>query len=199
MTHPSRTVRKSPRCLERLAALVWLTTAMPLLGCARTGFGAADGPGLDQPRRGERPSPATDQSPDSTRVDQSRVDQPRVDRSGGDHRAVDGRPIDARPVDAPPSAQDLKGCGDGHLPGVVLNSASKKSCNQICAERCQTCASIGLDAQGTDGRFRTYYLLDGQCYISTGSCATPMSQDSGSCYSSPGVGYPGAWTYCKCQ
>lgn len=87
------------------------------------------------------------------------------------------------------------------LPGVYLNSASGKTCNQICAQNGKVCADIGTNTRATDDS--AWYWSYDHCNIGPRGtrCAAVMQNTGHICQAVP-TSYPQAkpanWTYCKC-
>ncbi|MBI5511277.1 MAG: hypothetical protein HY903_21155 [Deltaproteobacteria bacterium] len=109
---------------------------------------------------------------------------------------------------------DLDGCtADDHCDGaggcasgspvtgtcVVVNSQTGRPCTALCTDRGRTCASIGVDAAGTNGAYRYYYVPNEMCVAGSGTCATVMYDNL------PGTtlyacdGFQIDWTRCRCQ
>lgn len=102
-------------------------------------------------------------------------------------------------LQTPTDIFDLKVSGDIEInyivdpTGVILNSATGKSCNTLCTENgYDSCISIGTDAGGTDGGIWTGF--DGDCYPSSGDCTFSFWPSYSIC-----SGHWTDWTNCLCS
>ncbi len=89
------------------------------------------------------------------------------------------------------------------LPGIVVNSASGQSCNQLCAQSNQSCIDVGLNRQGTDNGMYSYFSDSAHpdqnhCVLrsaNAATCATVMNNLGSNAICG---GRLAEWTYCKC-
>lgn len=79
------------------------------------------------------------------------------------------------------------------LADIYLNSASGKTCTQICDAMYCNCTGMGVDAQANDDNYYEYGA--GPCtLVWPADCSANMVDESEFCY-----GNAAKWTHCKCE
>lgn len=83
-------------------------------------------------------------------------------------------------------------------PNFILNSASGKSCNQLCQQNNKTCQGVShIPPSLTNNAAKWISTGGGYCALQNANCSTVMTNNNKVC--AGGLNYHVAdWTYCKC-